>query len=106
MKTSLNGNLILKPYKKTRELKQKEITTGFITTANKIGVEYLELLVDSLIEIGNNNKCLDKGTKIYFKEETLYNAAWTKRVFENKDFPEGFIIAPIKDAVFIEDNND
>jgi hypothetical protein len=86
MKTALNGNLILKPYTKTRELETTQAATGFAMTKQKVGIESLELLFDSLVQIGNNTKWIGKGTKVYFKEETLYSQAWARKVFESEAF--------------------
>lgn len=103
MKMAINGTLILTPYKKTRELKQTEVATGFIATANKIGIEYLELLVDTLLTVGYDNIEVPKGAKIYFKEETLYTQKWSKQIYESEEFPEGFVIGNINDVLFIEE---
>lgn len=103
---SLNGNLILKPYNKTRELKPKQAATGFAIAAQKIGVESLELLVDTVLDLGDNEKrTVRKGSKIYFKEETLHIKKWSRSVMESEMFPEGFIVGDMKDILFIEENN-
>jgi hypothetical protein len=100
MKTSVNGNLILKPYNKTKELRATEVASGFVMTANKIGLESLELLVDAALNIGNNSVTLPKGTKIYFKEETLHTQKWPRQIFESQEFPEGFVVGNIADVLF------
>jgi hypothetical protein len=103
MKTSINGNLILKPYNKTKELRATEVASGFVMTANKIGLESLELLVDAIIVLGNNKHVtLAKGSKVYFKEETLHTQAWSRKLFESEEFPEGFIVGNISDVLFFE----
>ena len=104
-KSSFNGNLILKPHKKIRQLEEHQAVTGFAITKQKVGVEGLELLVDAAIEIGNNIKWINKGTKIYFKEETLYTKPWAKQILESEEFPDGFIVGEMKDVIFVEDNN-
>jgi len=101
-KISLNGNLILKPYLKSRELRATEVATGFTMTANKIGIEALELLVDTTIVVGQNPLYLEKGTKIFFKEETLHNQKWPRTIFESEIFPEGFVIGSVSDVLFID----
>ncbi len=103
MKTSINGNLILRPYNKTKELRATEVASGFVMTANKIGVESLELLVDAIIILSNNKHVtLEKGSKIYFKEETLHTQHWSRKVFESEQFPEGFVVGNISDVLFFE----
>jgi len=103
MKTSINGNLILRPYKGKRELESTEIATGFAVTKNKIGIKPLELLVDAIVEMGHNKvERLKAGSKIYFKEETLYTQKWPRAVFESELFPEGFVVGSLRDVVFIE----
>ncbi len=100
MKTSINGNLILKPYNKTKELRATEVASGFVMTANKIGVESLELLVDATFNLGDNRITLPKGCKIYFKEETLHTQKWPRQIFESEEFPEGFVVGSISDVLF------
>lgn len=100
MKTSINGNLILKPYNKTKELRSTEVASGFVMTANKIGLESLELLVDATFNIGNNIVNLPKGSKVYFKEETLHTQKWPRQIFESEEFPGGFVVGSIADVLF------
>lgn len=102
MKTSVNGNLILKPYNKTKELRATEVASGFVMTANKIGVESLELLVDATFNLGDNRVTLPKGCKIYFKEETLHNQKWPRQIFESQEFTGGFVVGSISDVLFFE----
>jgi hypothetical protein len=100
---SLNGNLILKPYLKTKELRTTEVAAGFVMTANKIGVEPLELLVDTNITLGQNTSVLlKKGSRVYFKEETLHTQKWPRNIFESEQFPEGFVVGSVSDVLFIE----
>lgn len=102
MKTSINGNLILKPYNKTKELRATEVASGFVMTANKIGVESLELLVDAMLILGDNKITLPKGCKIYFKEETLHTQKWPRQILESEEFPEGFVVGSVADVLFFE----
>ena len=105
MKMSLNGNLILKPYLKTKELRATEIATGFTMTANKVGIEALELLVDATVNLGQNNfVSLKKGSRIFFKEETLHTQKWPRNIFESEQFPEGFVVGSVSDVLYIEEN--
>lgn len=106
MKTALNNNLILKPYNKTRGLETKQVATGFSITAQKTGIESLELLVDTVLNIGYNQKRLLKGSKLFFKEAILYTQPWTKEVFTNDDFSDGFIIGNIADVLYIEEKDE
>jgi len=99
---SVNGNLILKPYLKTKELRSTEVATGFTMTANKIGIESLELLVDTTITLGQNTTILRKGSKIYFKEETLHTQKWPRNIFESEKFPNGFVVGAMSDVLFFE----
>lgn len=100
---SINGNLILRPYNKTRELRATEVASGFVMTANKIGIESLEVLVDAIININNNNSVtLLKGSKVYFKEETLHTQKWPRQIFESEEFPEGFVVGNVSDILFID----
>lgn len=102
MKHSFNGNLILEPCKKTRQLEEHQAVTGFSMTKQKVGIEGLVLLVDATTDLGY----FSKGTVFYFKEEDLYTKPWARQVLENEEFPNGFIVAKTKDVIFVEDNND
>jgi hypothetical protein len=99
---SINGNLILKPYLKTKELRTTEVASGFVMTANKIGIEPLELLVDTTINLGQNIITLRKGSKIYFKEETLHTQKWSRNIFESEQFPNGFVVGSVSDILFFD----
>lgn len=106
-KYALNGNLILEPYRKTKELKTTQAATGFSMVSNKVGVESLELLVDTAINLSNNmERIVKKGSKIYFKEHTLFIQKWPREVYESDEFEDGFVVGHIKDVLFIEENNE
>lgn len=102
MKMSLNGNLILTPYKKGKELEATQLATGFAGIANKVNLEPLELLVDTKVKVGDDQIELKKGVKMFFKRETLHVQNWSKQIFEDESFPTGFVIGNINDVVFIE----
>jgi hypothetical protein len=102
MKQSFNGNLILEPYKKTRQLEEHQAVTGFSMTKQKVGVEGLVLLVDASVD----SKYFSKGTVFYFKEEDLYTKPWARKILESEEFPDGFVVGEMKDVIFVEDNND
>lgn len=104
---SLNGNLILTPFRKAKELKATQAATGFAMAAQKIGVESLELLVDTIVDLGNNeSRVITKGSKIYFKEETLHTQKWPRAIMESDIFSDGFVVGHMRDVLFIEENND
>ena len=103
-KYALNGNLILAPFRKSRELKTTEGATGFAMISNKIGVEPLELLLDTIIDLSDNNsRTLKKGSKIYFKEDTLHTQKWPRAIFESDTFSDGFVVGHLKDVLFIDE---
>lgn len=103
---SLNGNLVLTPFRKAKELKATQAATGFAMAAQKIGVESLELLLDTVVDLGNNKtRVIEKGSKIYFKEETLHIHKWSRAIMESDMFPDGFVVGHMKDVLFIEENN-
>jgi len=104
-KISLNGNLILEPYKRQKEIETTQVVTGLATTANKIGIEMLELLVDTPVNLGDNvTKNLSKGARIYFRREILDISKWPRTVYESEQFPGGFVIGNIRDILYIEEN--
>jgi|VirMetMinimDraft_7_1064189.scaffolds.fasta_scaffold20257_2 hypothetical protein len=106
-KYALNGNLILTPFRKSRELKTTEGATGFAMVSNKIGVEPLELLVDTVINLSDNGtKTIKKGSKIYFKEETLHTQKWSRAIFESDIFPDGFIVGQLQHVLFVEEQEE
>jgi len=104
MKVSLNGNLILTPYTKTKELKTKQVATGFAMTANKTGIDSLELLVDAVVNYGNmESRVVKKGSKVFFKEHLLYTQEWPRQVLDSKEHEEGFVVGNLKDVLYIEE---
>ena len=106
-KYAFNGNLILEPYRKTKELKTTQAATGFSMVSNKVGVEALELLVDTIVPMGHNmDRLIPKGSKVYFKEDTLFTQKWPRAIFESDSFEDGFVVGHIKDVLFIEEAND
>lgn len=103
---SLNGNLILTPYRKAKTLEATQAATGFAMAAQKIGIEPLELLVDTVIDLSDNEKkVIPKGSKIYFKEETLHVQKWPRAIMESDKFSDGFVVGHMKDVLFIEEND-
>jgi hypothetical protein len=103
-KYAFNGNLILEPYRKTKELKTTQAATGFSMVSNKVGAEPLELLVDTIVPMGNNmDRLIPKGSKISFKEHTLFTQKWPREISEADEFEGGFVVGHIKDALFIEE---
>jgi len=102
MRFSINNNLILEPYLKTRELESKQIATGFVGTAQKTGIESLELLVDATCVMGDNVTTIPAGSRVFFKESTLYIQPWAREVFKKEGFEKGFLIANITDVLYIE----
>lgn len=103
MSYSLNGNLILKPYQKQKKLESKQVVTGLQGVAQKDGIEKMELLVDTLLSLGDNQKVVPKGSLVYFREETLHVQKWPRAVLKSEDYPEGFVIGNIRDVLYIEE---
>ena len=104
MKKSINGNLILKPSTKVKELREKQVNRGLVGVENKVAVVGLELLVDAHINLGYNNmRVLEKGSKVFFKESLLDVQKWSKEIYHTEDLPDGFVIADIANAAFIEE---
>lgn len=102
MKTSLNNNLILTPYSKTRELKETQLATGFAGTSQKVSIESLELLIDTIVTLGyNKTELLPAGSKIYFKESTLFTQKWAREVYEGTD-GKFFVIGNAADILYVE----
>lgn len=103
MKMSMNNNLILTPYSKTRQLEEKQIATGFVGTSQKVSIEPLELLVDTNVILGHNKtELLKAGSKIYFKESTLFTQKWPREVYQSDEIEGGFIIGNVADIVYVE----
>jgi hypothetical protein len=102
MKTSFNGNLVLKPWKGSKELEAKQLNRGLVGVENKIGVTGLELLVDFQYVLGQNSHTIDAGSVIYFKDNELHVQKWSKEVYYSEDFSEGFVIGNFQTAVFVD----
>lgn len=105
MRYTINGNLILKPYKNVKQIQARETVTGFAGIANKTGVESLELLVDAHLNMGHNVKVIEKGSLIFFKKEVLDVIPWSKVVYNKEGFEEGFIIGTANEVLYIEEKS-
>jgi hypothetical protein len=99
---SCNNHLILSPYKKTKEIKQTEVATGFVMAQAKVSIEPLELLADAIVLNSVETLVIPKGSLIYFKEETLMTQQWSRKVYNSEVFSEGFILGNFNDVVFME----
>ena len=107
MRMSLNGSLVLKPYKGSKELKDKQVNRGFVGVENKSGVDCLELLIDAYVNLSyNESRLLEKGSKVYFKESTLQVQKWPQTILQSEELPEGFVVGNITDVLFVEDNKE
>lgn len=103
-KLSINGNLILKPSTKTKELREKQVNRGLVGVENKVAVVGLELLVDAHVNLGYNNiRTLDKGSIVFFKESVLDVNKWSKEIYHTEGLADGFVIANIAEAAFVEE---
>tara|TARA_R100000951_G_scaffold116766_1_gene130576 strand:+ start:17603 stop:17920 length:318 start_codon:yes stop_codon:yes gene_type:complete len=104
VKTSFNGNLILKPWGGSKELETKQINRGLAGVNNKVSITALELLVDSFVILGYDSKRhLPKGTKVYFKDSVLHVQKWSKEIYYSEELPEGFVVGDFSQAVLIEE---
>jgi len=103
MNVSFNGNLVLKPWTGSKELKTKQINRGLAGVENKIGVSCLELLVDSLVVLGHNERVILKGSKIYFKDSDLHIQKWSKEIYHSEELPDGFVIGHFSQVVSVKE---
>ena len=104
MRRSINGNLILKPSTKVKELREKQVNRGLVGVENKVALVGLELLVDAHVNLGYNNfVVLDAGSIVFFKESLLDVQKWSKEIYHTEELPEGFVIADVSQAAFIEE---
>lgn len=104
MKISLQNKLVLKPFKKTKEIKTS-VGNGFLTVDSTRDVDFLELLVDTNLDLGNNKSVLlEAGAKVYFTEKTLQTQKWPRDIYKSEHFEE-FVIANASDVLYVESKN-
>ena len=100
---SLNGKFIVEPYKGSGKLKAK-ISGGFATVEQKTNLVGLKLLVDAIIPSGSMSHFYEKGSIVYFSEETLHIGDWSKQTYTLDSIGEKFILAPYSQAIMIDEN--
>lgn len=101
MKLSLNRKLILTPYKKSKEIKTS-VSGGILTIDSTKNADFLELLVDTTIDLGQNRDLLlEAGTKVFFAEHTLQTQKWPRDIMKSEHFGE-FVVANANDILYIE----
>ena len=98
MVTSYNDRLILEAYLQGQGLKA-EVKSGFAMVSQKKAVIGLTLLVDANLSSG---KTLNKGSIVYFNEETLVDPNSGAKSVKKSDFIEGeFIVMDFRHAVAV-----
>jgi len=101
MRISLQNKLVLKPYKKAKEIKTT-VANGMLSVESKKSADYLELLVDTNLDLGNNRSVLlEAGSKVYFLETTLQTQKWPRAIFKSEHFEE-FVVANAADVLYVE----
>ena len=101
MMVSTNNKLILQPYKTDGKLRSN-VQSGFAMVAQKTNLIGLIALADGLIGNGQTALEVEKGSKVYFKEETLHTSEWAKKTYESSDIGEPFIIAEGAHVISVE----
>lgn len=96
---SLNNRFMVEPYKGDRALKANT-TGGFAIVQQKVSIVGLMLLADALVQLdGKTVETLEKGSKIYVKEELLFTMPWAQKVYESDAIEGKFIIV---DSTYVE----
>ena len=87
------NKLALEPYEGSGKI-EAQVSSGFATVKQKTTLVGLRLLADvRIIQNGSILLCVGKGAKIYFTEETLHAAAWSKKTYECAAIEGKFILA-------------
>ena len=97
MKTSINGTLIVSPYK--NEGVKSETRGGMSFIKHAVSLVKLELLVDykdSRVEY-------KKGSHVYFKESDLGTLQWSKEIMKDGLVECNYILARLENVVIVEE---
>lgn len=99
------NKLALTPYNGVRKLESTGENRGFATVKQKTKLVPLELVVDALIVTDRSEMTLKKGSKVYFKEETLATQQWSRQVYEIDGKSEKFVLAEWGPFVVMVEND-
>lgn len=98
---SFNNRFLLEPYKGDRALKAN-VSSGFAIVQQKVSVVGLTLLADAVVSLyGKEVETLEKGSKVYIKEELLFTQPWAQKVYESDAIEGKFIIVEASQVDFI-----
>lgn len=98
---SLNNRFLLEPYKGDRALKANT-ATGFAIVQQKVSVVGLTLLADAVVQLDTKNvETLEKGSKVYIREELLFTAPWAQKAYESDAIEGKFIIVDSSQVEFV-----
>lgn len=101
MMISGKNKLVLKPYKEQKKIETK-VNNSFLSVESKKKASFLELLVDTNFELGDNRSVLlPAGSKVYFLESTLQTQKWPRAIFKSEHFEE-FVVANVSDVLYVE----
>jgi hypothetical protein len=93
-----NNRLVLEPYTSDRALKTRN-RNGFAMIEQKIAVEGLKVLIDSVL---NDGTLIPKGSTAYLKEEFLHSDPRVQKVLESEAVEGPFIIVDLNFVEFIK----
>lgn len=97
MKTSINGTLVVRPYK--NEGVKTEDRRGISFVKHAVSLIKLELLIDYK-DAQRNYKA---GSFVYFKEIDLGTLAWAKEIMKDNLLGENYILARLENVVIVEE---
>lgn len=98
--SSSNGNLILEPYKGSKKL-EAEVKKGFATVKARSTLIGLKLIEDAEVILGGTTHTIEKGSVLYFREESLATGeTYTKKYTVEGEDGE-FVIGNYNDIIKI-----
>jgi hypothetical protein len=97
MKTSLNGVLIVRPYK--NQGVKSEVRGGMSFVKHAVSLIKLELLIN----YKDSQRDFKAGSFVYFKESDLGGLQWAKEIMKDSLVEGDYILARLENVVIVEE---
>lgn len=98
---SVNGKLMLEPYKSSGKLEASTKNAGYSTIKQKDTLVGLKAVADGRVNLGKDTLEVKKGQVVYFPEEVLFAFDWAKKTLHLDGSEERFILADAVHAVAV-----